>query len=84
MLCDSAAIVDIKKIVDIVLRIKGVKTCHKIRTRGRPDDIYIDLDVHVNPNMHIDEAHQICDAIEEAIKKGIPGVRDVIVHIEPQ
>lgn len=38
VLCDTAAI-DTKKIRNIVLGIKGVQTCHKIRTRGRPDDI---------------------------------------------
>jgi cation diffusion facilitator family transporter len=84
VLCDTAAILDDKKIVDIVLRIKGVTTCHKIRTRGRPDDIYVDLHVQVSPDMHMDEAHKISYAIEEAIKKGIPEVADVVVHMEPK
>lgn len=84
VLCDTAPIVDVKKIADIVLAIKGVKTCHKIRTRGRPDDICVDLHVQVGPDMHIDNAHKICDTIEEALKKGIPEVSDVLVHIEPK
>ncbi len=83
VLCDTAVIVDVKRIVDIVLSIEGVKTCHKIRTRGRPDDIYIDLHVQVNPGMHIDKAHKISYMIEETIKKNIPGVTDVVVHMEP-
>jgi len=84
VLVDSAAIMDVKRIEDIVFLVKGVKTCHKIRTRGRPDDIYVDLHVQVNPNMHVDNAHKISYAIEEAIKKGIPEVTDVVVHIEPK
>ncbi len=84
ILCDTAAILDIKKIENIVLGIKGVKTCHKIRTRGRPDDIYIDLHVQVSPDMHVDNAHKISYAIEEAIKKDIPEVTDVVVHVEPK
>jgi cation diffusion facilitator family transporter len=84
VLCDTAPIIDVKKIVDIVLGIKGVKTCHKIRTRGRPDDIHVDLHVQVKPDMHMDEAHQISYTIEEAIKKGIPEITDVIVHMEPK
>jgi len=83
ILCDTAVIVDIKKITDIVLSIEGVKTCHKIRTRGRPDDIYVDLHVQVNPGMHIDKAHHISNLIEDAIKKEIPEVSDVVVHMEP-
>jgi cation diffusion facilitator family transporter len=84
VLCDTAAILDVKKIVDIVLEIPGVKTCHKIRTRGRPDDIYLDLHVQVDGSMQMHEAHRISYAIEEAIKKGIPQVSDVVVHMEPK
>ncbi|MBU1726769.1 MAG: cation diffusion facilitator family transporter [Candidatus Omnitrophica bacterium] len=84
VLCDTAAIQDNKKIEGIVLDVKGVKTCHKIRTRGRPDDIYIDLHVQVNPDMHVDNAHKICYAIEEALKKNIPEITDVVVHVEPK
>jgi len=83
VLCDTAAILDDNRIVGIVLGVKGVKNCHKIRSRGRPDDIYIDLHVQVQPDMHIDNAHKISYAIEEAIKKGIPEVTDVVVHMEP-
>jgi cation diffusion facilitator family transporter len=84
VLVDSAAILDTKRIEDIVFEIKGVKNCHKIRTRGRTDDIHVDLHVQVSGQMHVDNAHKICYAIEEAIKKGIPEVTDVIVHIEPK
>ncbi len=84
ILCDTAAISDIKKIEEVVLGVKGVKACHKIRTRGRPDDICVDLHVQVSGNMHIDNAHKISYAIEEAIKKGIPEITDVVVHMEPK
>jgi cation diffusion facilitator family transporter len=84
VLCDTAAIPDVKKITGIVLGIKGVRACHKIRTRGRSDDIHVDLHVQVNADMHIDNAHKISYAIEEAIKKGIPEITDVVVHMEPK
>lgn len=84
VLCDTAAILDVKKIVDIVLGIKGVTTCHRIRTRGRPDDIHVDLHVQVSPAMHMGQAHRISHEIEEAIKRIIPQVTDVIVHMEPK
>ena len=82
VLCDTAAILDVKRIVDIALGIKGAKACHRIRTRGRPDDIHIDLHVQVSPDMHMEEAHRISHEIEEEIKRIIPQVTDVIVHME--
>ncbi|MDP3041449.1 MAG: cation diffusion facilitator family transporter [Candidatus Omnitrophota bacterium] len=84
VLCDTAVFLDDQKVRDIVLKTKGVLTCHKIRSRGRIDDVYIDLHVQVNPSMHMDDAHQISCRIEEAIKSAIPGITDVVVHMEPQ
>lgn len=84
VLCDSAAILEVKKISDIVLGIKGVMTCHKIRTRGRPDDIHVDLHIQINPDMHIDQAHKISYRVEDEIRRAIPQVTDVVVHLEPK
>ncbi|OGW94604.1 MAG: cation transporter [Omnitrophica bacterium RIFCSPLOWO2_12_FULL_45_13] len=83
ILCD-AIMLDDKRVANVVLSIKGVEACHKIRTRGRIDDIHIDLHVQVNPDMRVDKAHQISYQIENAVKGGIHGVTDVVVHIEPQ
>ena len=83
VLCDTVVIVDVKKIRAIVLSVPGVQDCHKIRSRGRPDDIYIDLHALVNPQMSMENAHKINHDIEMAIKKSIPGVSEVIVHMEP-
>jgi len=83
VLCDTAVFLDDQKIIDIVLKIKGVRACHKIRSRGRTDDIYVDLHVQVDPDMHIDDAHQISYRIENTIKSKIPGIIDVVVHMEP-
>jgi len=84
VLCDMVAIIDTNKIVSIVLGIKGVKACHKIRNRGREDDVHLDLHVQVDPDMHIGEAHKISYEIEEAIKNNMPEVTDVLVHMEPK
>jgi cation diffusion facilitator family transporter len=83
ILCDTAVIGDVKKIGDIVAEVKGVRGYHKVRTRGRPDDIYVDLHVQLNPHIHLERAHKISYEIEEAIKKHIPEVSDVVVHLEP-
>jgi cation diffusion facilitator family transporter len=83
VLCDTAVFLDDQKVRDIVLKTEGVAACHKIRSRGRIDDVYIDLHVQVNPSMHIDDAHKISYRIEEAIKSAIPGITDVVVHMEP-
>ncbi|HHT10544.1 MAG TPA: cation diffusion facilitator family transporter [Atribacter sp.] len=82
VLCDRI-IVDPSVITDVVLSIPEVKGCHKIRTRGRKDDIHIDLHLLVADNMDVQNAHEIANQVEIALKKNIPGVSDVVVHVEP-
>ncbi|MFH1189772.1 MAG: cation diffusion facilitator family transporter [Candidatus Omnitrophota bacterium] len=84
ILCDTVAIVDSDKVSSIVMSVKGVQACHKIRTRGRPDDICIDLHVQVDAAMNVDEGHNVSYAVETAVKKSIPEVTDVLVHLEPK
>jgi cation diffusion facilitator family transporter len=82
VLSDGAAI-PIREIERVVLAIKGVRECHQIRSRGRADDIHIDLHVLVDREMDVHKAHHLSYAIENKIKRDFPGVTDVVVHIEP-
>jgi cation diffusion facilitator family transporter len=82
VLSDAVAI-PTEEIRHVVLSIKGIRECHKIRSRGRPDDIHIDLHVLVAPEMDVHRAHHLSYAIENKIKREFPGVTDVIVHTEP-
>ena len=82
VLCDRTAL-DAHVVKDVVKNIDGVSECHKIRTRGREDDIHIDLHVLLPDETPLVKSHQISYNIENEIKKNIPGVTDVVVHIEP-
>jgi cation diffusion facilitator family transporter len=82
VLCDQA-VLDPKLIKKIAMSAQGVVQCHKIRTRGRKDDIHIDLHVLFDDDTTLKKAHEISYDIEGDIKEQIPGVTDVIVHIEP-
>jgi cation diffusion facilitator family transporter len=82
VLSDGVAI-PIPEIKKVVLSIKGVEECHQIRSRGRGDDIHIDLHVLVDPEMDVHRAHHLSYAIENKIKRDFHGVTDVVVHMEP-
>ena len=82
VLCDGS-VVAASSIAAIAGGVPGVKSIHNIRTRGRRDDIHVDLHVRIDPLMHVDDAHDVSHKVEKAIKEKISGVTDVIVHIEP-
>jgi cation diffusion facilitator family transporter len=84
ILVDAAALHDTLIIEEFVKSIPGVAGCHKIRTRGRMDDVFIDLHVQVNGQMSMKDAHHLSHLIQELIMKKFPQIVDVIVHMEPQ
>jgi len=82
VLCDKS-VIKAERIEKIVRAVAGVRDCHEIRTRGRVDDAYVDLHVLVDNAMTVSESHRLANVIEHDIRAGIPGVSDVVVHIEP-
>lgn len=82
ILCDRVAL-DPRLVEGVVRRVDGVRDCHEIRTRGRADQVYVDLHVLVDSGMTVLDSHRLANIIERDIRKEIPGVYDVVVHMEP-
>jgi len=82
VLCDTAVLKD-EEIERVVMGVMGVRRCHRIRTRGRADDIHIDLHVLARDRTTLVHAHDMSVAIEEELRRHFPGVTDVVVHMEP-
>lgn len=61
----------------------GALQAHDIRTRHAGAATFIEFHLVVPGSMTVNEAHEICDRIEEAIEAGIAG-SDVLIHVEPE
>jgi divalent metal cation (Fe/Co/Zn/Cd) transporter len=48
------------------------------------EEIYVDLHIGVEASLPMDQAHAVGEDVERAIKRRIPEVRDVVVHLEPK
>jgi len=83
ILLDKAFIEEsvIRKLAESV---EGVCNCHHVRSHGSPGDMYMDLQIGVDSTLSIEEAHKVGEEVEEKIKSSIPGVHDVVVHMEPK
>lgn len=55
---------------------------HDLRTRKSGQVSYIDLHLVLKADKSIQEAHDLCDLIEERIKREIPH-SNVLIHVEP-
>lgn len=77
------AILDPALVREIVLSVPGVLDCHKIRSRGMQDHVFIDLHIQVDPHLTVKEAHHISYAVEDKLASAFEDrVSDVLVHIE--
>jgi cation diffusion facilitator family transporter len=83
ILVDKAQM-DMKEIKKLVMSVKGVTGCHHIRTRGTKESVFLDLHAEVDGNLSLEEAHDIAHRIEDLVKKEMPNIRDVVVHVEPE
>ena len=81
ILVDAAAL-EPEEVKKLVLKVPGVLDCHKIRSRGLDDHIFIDLHVQVRGHITVEEGHKIAYQVEDLLMKEIGGVEDVMVHIE--
>jgi cation diffusion facilitator family transporter len=67
----------------VVRRVPGVAGAHKIRTRGQPGAVRVDLHIQIAPHLNVVHAHEVTHWVIDALKREVPGVIDVVVHTEP-
>lgn len=67
-----------------VSTIPGALNPHRARIRKFANYYIIDLDIEVDPQLSVAEAHIISQKVEEAIKRRLSNVYDIMVHIEPE
>lgn len=67
----------------VCLQVDGVKAVHKIRSRGTPDAVKVDLHIKVQRDLPVEDAHSLSHRVKDRLIAEFPQIDDVIVHIEP-
>lgn len=71
------------RIFDAVDTVEGASHPHRARVRKIGTSYVVDLDIEVDGNMTVANAHTIARATEAAISRRLGNVYDVLVHVEP-
>ena len=82
ILVDSA-VIDENIIREIVVEFSEIKYIKKIRSRGCENDIYIDMDIMVEPDMTVEKSHELTHNIENTMREKLNKNIQVATHIEP-
>jgi len=72
-----------ERIRQIAESVSGVEQVEKCFVRKMGYHFYADMHVEVNPQMTVQQSHDIAHEVKDNIRSKIPRVRDVLVHIEP-
>ncbi|HVL48899.1 MAG TPA: cation diffusion facilitator family transporter [Candidatus Thermoplasmatota archaeon] len=70
-----------ERIAEIVRAVPGVASVHDIKSRGHPQEAFIQMHLVVEPR-DLDEAHAVTEAVERALEREL-GAKEVVVHVEP-
>jgi divalent metal cation (Fe/Co/Zn/Cd) transporter len=63
--------------------VEGVGRPHRARMRRIAGFWDIDLDLELNPELSVREAHAVCGKVEAAIRAALDNVYDITIHVEP-
>ena len=83
VLLDSVPKETYLRIKSILEGIREIEHFHDLKVRAAGAEFFVELNIHVNPELNILEAHDIANMIENKIKDEILRCH-VHVHIEPQ
>jgi cation diffusion facilitator family transporter len=71
---------DIRKEVE---RTPGVIGCHRIRTRGSADYVFLDLHIWLDRDTRLQDAHEVSHVVKDRLMARFPQIKDAVIHIEP-
>ena len=72
-----------RRVIEIIRRVDGVKKWHDLRVRLAGADYEIDVNIHVDRNLSIIDAHKIAEQVELELRRNLGGNSMINVHIEP-
>ena len=83
VLTDAALVDCTEDIASIVASVDGAGGYHDFRCRGRKNEIFGDIHISVDPTITVAEGHAIGETVRQAILKGIPEIKDIVIHVDP-
>jgi len=73
-----------QRVFEIIESVQGVKNPHRMRIRQVGHKLMVNIDIELEGDLTLIQAHQISHVVEKKIKDGLEQeVLDVILHIEP-
>ncbi|PLX03909.1 MAG: cation transporter [Marinilabiliales bacterium] len=73
-----------KNIIEIVNSVDGAHNPHRIRVRKLANLYLVALDLEIDGNLSLNQAHEISNQVDALIKEKIDNIYDVLIHVDPK
>lgn len=73
----------LESIKNDILEVDEIKNAHDFRMTTSGKDIFITMDIRIDKNITVEEAHNITNKISKMIKHKYDNVKEVFIHVEP-
>jgi cation diffusion facilitator family transporter len=74
---------DPRKLMEAILNTEGVETAHKLRARSMGGRQLVEVDITVDPQLRVDQAHDVTTRVERSVREIAGSHAQAIVHVEP-
>lgn len=75
---------DLEAIRRTIYAVDGVKAQHQLRTRRVGGQALVDVHILVDDRLSVTEGHQIGETVRARLMRDVPGIADVMVHIDTE
>lgn len=83
-LVDAAPSEDLRaSLMESIRAFPQVRTAHALRLRTTGAKLLMDFHILVEPNITVQEGHDIAEELKDKIHREHPDVADIVVHVEP-
>ncbi len=72
-----------RRLFESIHLVEGAHNPHRVRARKIGHYYMVNLDVEVDPELSVKEAHEIAKNVEKSIKSNLRNIYDIMVHVEP-
>ncbi len=72
-----------REIASCVAKIDGVVRIDSLRTRKFGNRVYVDVEIAVDGDLPLVEAHAIAEAAHDAVERRFPSVKHIMIHENP-
>lgn len=79
----DATNIDSRALMRAILETDGVITAHKLMARSSGGRVLAQVDITVDPNITVTDAHEIASRVERSMMKEVGEHSRAIVHVEP-